>query len=33
MLRELVRDGILTIKEAAGRSGISEELFRKQAML
>ena len=33
MLKELVRDGILTIKDAAKRAGLSEELFRKQAML
>lgn len=33
LLKDMVRDGILTIKDAAKRAGLSEELFRKQAML
>ena len=33
MLKELVQKGMLTIKDAAGMIGLSEELFRKQEML
>ena len=31
-LVELVHDGLLTVKEAAKRAGMSEEAFRKLAM-
>lgn len=33
LLKDMVRDGLLTIKEAAQRAGISEELFKQKAML
>ena len=33
MLAELVRDGVLTLKDAAKRAGMSEESFRKMAAL
>lgn len=32
ILTELVRDGIITVKEAAKRAGMTEEAFRKLAM-
>ncbi len=33
ILTELVRDGIITVKEAAKRAGMTEEVFRKLSML
>lgn len=33
MLMELVRDGVLTLKDAANRAGMTEESFRKMAAL
>jgi len=33
ILVSLVRDGILTLKDAAKRAGVSEETFRKMAAL
>lgn len=33
MLQELVQKGMITIKDAAGMIGLSEEVFRQQAML
>ena len=32
ILTELVRDGIITVKEAAKRAGMTEEVFRKLSM-
>ncbi|HBQ30230.1 MAG TPA: hypothetical protein DD660_04140 [Mitsuokella multacida] len=32
VLMELVHDGIITVKEAAKRAGMTEEAFRKLAM-
>ncbi|MBE6096530.1 MAG: hypothetical protein E7198_01865 [Schwartzia succinivorans] len=33
VLKELVGDGVLTVKEAAGKIGISEELFKQKMLL
>lgn len=32
VLMELVHDGVITVKEAAKRAGMTEEAFRKLAM-